>query len=271
MTQSIDGKQLDRYRRDGFVIVRGLFAKDEAGLILDAALADERLRKAAYSRTDSEGNQTLMSVWDQLGDDIYSVAMRSRRVVDIMETLIGEEVCHYNSKLNAKEPKVGGRWEWHQDYGYAYGYGVLAPKMATCFIALDPSTRDNGCIELLAGSHRLGRLDHVFVGKQYCADPERVAAAEQRLEVVPCELEPGDTVFFHCNTLHRSSANRSDRRRWVLITVFNALSNLPYKQGPHAGFHPVEKVDDAMLRSCVGRVSDETKVFQAKAYNPAAA
>ena len=70
MTQSIDGKQLDRYRRDGFVIVRGLFAKDEAGLILDAALADERLRKAAYSRTDSEGNQTLMSVWDQLGDDI---------------------------------------------------------------------------------------------------------------------------------------------------------------------------------------------------------
>ena len=65
--------------------------------------------------------------------------------------------------------------------------------------------------------------------------------------------------------------DRPDRRRWDHITVFNALSNLPYKQGPHAGFHPVEKVDDAMLRSCVGRVSDETKVFQAKAYNPAAA
>jgi hypothetical protein len=270
MSKPLSSEQVQHYESEGFVKVSGLFARDEIDLILEAALADEKLKRAAYSRTDREGNETRMTVWDEMGDDIYSVAMRSRRVADAVEQLIGEPVCHYNSKLNAKEPKVGGSWEWHQDYGYAYGYGVLAPKMATCFVSLDPSNRENGCIEMLAGSHLLGRIDHDFVGKQYCADQDRVAVAEKRLSVVPCELDAGDAVFFHCNTLHRSSANRSDRRRWALITVFNALSNLPFKEGPHSGLHPVDKLDDDVLRTCKGRLSATDKVFQGQAYNPAA-
>ena len=166
MSKPLSSEQVQHYESEGFVKVSGLFARDEIDLILEAALADEKLKRAAYSRTDREGNETRMTVWDEMGDDIYSVAMRSRRVADAVEQLIGEPVCHYNSKLNAKEPKVGGSWEWHQDYGYAYGYGVLAPKMATCFVSLDPSNRENGCIEMLAGSHLLGRIAHECVGKQ---------------------------------------------------------------------------------------------------------
>lgn len=271
MSKPLSAEQEAFYADRGYLVVPGLFARDEVDLILDAALSDERLRQAAYSRTDTEGNETRMSVWDELDDDIYSMAMRSRRVVERVEQLIGEPVCHYNSKLNAKEARVGGRWEWHQDYGYAYGYGVLAPQMATCFVSLDPSTRENGCIEMMAGSHLLGRIDHAFAGKQYCADLERMKVAEQRLEVVACELAAGDAVFFHCNTLHRSGANRSERRRWALITVYNAISNLPFKEGPHSGFHPVDMVEDDVLRTCVGRMSAESKRFQARAYNPAAA
>ncbi len=270
MNAPLTAQQVQDYQSEGFIRVPRLFARDEVDMILDAALADERLAAAAYSRTDRDGNETRMSVWDEMGDDIYSIAMRSNRVANAVEQLIGEEICHYNSKLNAKEPKVGGSWEWHQDYGYAYGYGVLAPKMATCFISLDPSNRENGCIEMLAGSHQLGRIDHDFVGKQYCADQARVAVAEEKLSVVPCELDAGDAVFFHCNTLHRSSANRSDRRRWALITVFNAITNLPFKNGPHSGLHPVDKVDDSFLRTCAGRLSASEKVFQRQAYNPAA-
>ena len=270
MTNAISEKQLAEYRENGFIIVKNLFSDDEVQLILDTALADERLQKSAYSRTDSEGNKTMMTVWDRQGDDIYSIAMRTRRVTDIIETLIGDDICHYNSKLNAKEPKVGGRWEWHQDYGYAYDYGVIAPDMATCFISLDPSTRENGCIEMMKGSHKLGRVNHVFVGKQYCADPDRIEAASGRMEIVPCELEAGDAVFFHCNTLHRSSANTSDKRRWALITVFNALKNVPIEGRPHSDHIPVDKVDDAVLMTCTGKVSAPDKVFQAKAYNPAA-
>ncbi|MEC9345434.1 MAG: phytanoyl-CoA dioxygenase family protein [Pseudomonadota bacterium] len=271
MSGLLSAEETGFYVENGYLVVRGLFARDEVDLILDAAVSDDRLRQAAYSRTDTEGNETRMSVWDELDDDIYSIAMRTRRVVGRVEELIGEPVCHYNSKLNAKDAKVGGRWEWHQDYGYAYGYGVLAPQMATCFVSLDPSTRENGCIEMLAGSHKLGRIDHAFVGKQYCADMDRMKIAEERLAVATCELDAGDAVFFHCNTLHRSGANRSDRRRWALITVYNAVSNQPYKEGPHSGFHPVDMVEDDVLRTCVGRVSTASKRFQARAYNPAAA
>lgn len=270
MTHTLSDAQRTEYDENGFIIVRNLFSAEEVNLILDTALSDEKLRSAAYSRTDTEGNKTMMSVWDILGDDIYSIAMRTRRVTDIVEALIGDEICHYNSKLNAKEPSVGGRWEWHQDYGYAYDYGVIAPDMATCFLSLDPSTLENGCIEMMKGSHKLGRINHVFVGKQYCADPERIEVAAERLEVLPCELGAGDAVFFHCNTLHRSSANRSDKRRWALITVFNALSNVPIKDRPHSEHIPVDKVDDAELMKCAGRGSAADKVFQAKPYNPAA-
>ena len=67
--------------------------------------------------------------------------------------LLGGEVYHYHPKLIAKEPHVGGAWEWHQDYGYWYNNGCLFPLMASCLIALDPATRENGCLQVLKGSH----------------------------------------------------------------------------------------------------------------------
>ncbi len=269
MTLPLSEEQLSDFVEDGFFVYKSLFTQQEASVILQTALNDELLKTAAYSRTDSDGNATMMTVWDTLGDDIYSIAMRTQRVTSVVKMLIGDDICHYNSKLNAKEPNVGGSWEWHQDYGYAYDYGVLEPRMATCFLALDPSTLENGCIEMMKGSHKLGRIDHQFVGKQYCADPDRMKIAEEKLSVLPCELAPGDAVFFHCNTLHRSSANRSSKRRWALITVFNAVSNLPFKEGPHSGFHPVDTVPDDAVLSTDYMGSAPDKKFQKKAYNPA--
>ncbi|GIS91250.1 MAG: hypothetical protein CM1200mP20_12910 [Pseudomonadota bacterium] len=89
------------------------------------------------------------------------------------EDLIGEPVYHFQSKLTAKDPYVGGAWEWHQDYGYWYYNGCLAPKMLSFMIALDRTDASNGCLKLVRGSHRLGRLDHVQVTpEQNTADPE---------------------------------------------------------------------------------------------------
>jgi hypothetical protein len=48
------------------------------------------------------------------------MAARGARMVDTMEALLGGPVYHFQSKLTAKEPFVGGAWEWHQDYGYWY-------------------------------------------------------------------------------------------------------------------------------------------------------
>ena len=57
---------------------------------------------------------------------------------------------HYHTKLMMKEPKTGGQWYWHQDYGYWYHNAILKPDMATCFMAIDKCTVENGCLEVRA-------------------------------------------------------------------------------------------------------------------------
>ncbi len=89
--------------------------------------------------------------------------------------------------------------------------------MASVAIAVDPATRENGCMQVLAGSHELGRVDHVQIGEQQGADPERAEVARNGLELVHCTLDPGDSLFFHSNLLHRSDQNRSDHPRWSMV------------------------------------------------------
>ncbi len=108
-------------------------------MTLQAAREDESIRANAMDVIDTKGRKTNLSLWNHPGDDIYGAICRSRRVVDSMEQLLGDEVYHYHSKLSAKEPKVGGAWEWHQDYGYWYQNGCLFPDMASVYIALDPA------------------------------------------------------------------------------------------------------------------------------------
>ena len=62
------------------------------------------------------------------------------------------------------------------------------------------------------------------------ADPERVEAAMKNMELVYVEIEPGDTLFFHSNTLHRSDQNTSDTPRWSLLCCYNTRHNNPYKK-----------------------------------------
>lgn len=83
-----------------------------------------------------------------------------------------------------------GAWEWHQDYGYWYDQGFLFPRMLSAFVSLDQATRENGCLSVLRGSHRIG----------------------------------------DANLLHTSSPNESDHHRRSFITAYNALGNGQLKE-----------------------------------------
>ena len=96
----------------------------------------------------------------------------------------------------------------------------------------------------MPGSHLLGRLDHVDVDDQVCADPERVAEVLKRLPVEACELEPGDGAFFHANVLHRSLKNESEEARLSLINCYNTKTNDPYKEHHHPFYSPLEVIPD---------------------------
>ena len=241
-------EQLERYERDGYLRVEGLFDAEEIGLLLRSARQDRALDQHSFGRADGEGGTVRLSLWNHPGDGIYGMFARCRRVVDASEQLLDDEVYHYHSKMIMKDPHVGGAWAWHQDYGYWYQNGVLFPDLVSIFIAADPCTRQNGCLQVIEGSQRLGRIEHVLTGDQAGADPSRVEKALERLPLVHVEMEPGDALFFHPNLLHRSDRNTSPDPRWSLICCYNARHNDPYKESHHPRYTPLSKVDDRMIR-----------------------
>ena len=245
-------EQVRRFHQDGYLIVNDLFDAEEVSLLRRIARADQQMLAQVKGRRDGEGGVIQLSVQNDVGDGIAAAIVRCKRVVEPMEAFLGGEVYHYHHKMILKEPLVGGAWEWHQDYGYWYNNGCLLPDMGSCMIAVDAATKANGCLQVLKGSHLMGRIEHGKVGDQTGADPERVAAALERMELVHCEMQPGSAVFFHANTLHRSDQNRSTEPRWALICCYNTAHNDPYKDSHHPRYSKLEKWADERVKE-VGR------------------
>jgi hypothetical protein len=254
----VTDEQAARYHQDGSVLLRGAFDAEEIDLLRRAAKEDHELDRRAFARADGEGGKVRLSLWNHPGDGIYGMFARCERVVRSAEQLLGGEVYHYHSKMIMKDPQVGGAWAWHQDYGYWYQNGVLQPLLTSVFIAVDPCTRENGCLQVLRGSHHCGRIDHVLTGDQAGADRERVDELVKRLPLDYVEMGPGDALFFHCNLLHRSDQNRSAQPRWAMICCYNAARNDPYKESHHPRYTPLAVVHDAAIREVgVKRFADD--------------
>ena len=110
-----------------------------------------------------------------------------------------------------------------------------------------PENKKNGCIQVIKGSHKLGRVNHGFAGEQVGADMTMVNNALQTMELVYVEIEPGDALFFHSNILHRSAANESDYPRWSIISCYSAQSNLAYNETSTAWQQPISVVPNAAI------------------------
>jgi ectoine hydroxylase len=244
----IDDAAVASFNEDGYVLVRGMLDAEETALLGRTARADQVLDEHSFGRADGEGGTVRLSLWNHPTETIYGMIARCESIVGSMEKLLGGEVYHYHSKMIMKDPRVGGAWIWHQDYGYWYHNAVLFPWMASAFIAVDRATRHNGCLQVLRGSHGAGRIEHALTGQQAGADPERVTELLKRLELVHVEMEPGDALFFHANMLHRSDQNRSDQPRWSMICTYNAARNDPYQDSQHPRYTPLLKVPDAKIR-----------------------
>src|SRR4051812_2263164 len=248
----LDASDAAAFERDGYLIKRGLFSADEVALCNRVIATDPAIQGSRLKLADSAGGSTELALWNHPGDDVFGMIARCGRVAGGAEKLLGGEVYHYHSKLTMKRPGGGGRWEWHQDYGYWYQNGCLWPDMLSVAVALDAATRENGCMHLLRGSHKMGRIEHGRSGGQTGADPERVEQAMKTMEVVDCEMAPGDALFFHSNTLHCSAANLSAKPRNLLICCYNKATNNPYKAHHHPQFTKLTRLaDEAVLQAGV--------------------
>jgi hypothetical protein len=238
---------LSSYQKDGFLVARNLFNQEEISLLGQTARNDNAMDQSSASRDDGEGNAVRLALWNHPGDGIYGMYARCHRIVDRVEQLLQDEAYHYHSKMVLKDAKVGGAWAWHQDYGYWYQNGVLFPNLCSVMIAVDKATIENGCMQVIKGSHHMGRVNHVLSGDQAGADMERVEEAKKYLDLIHVTMDPGDALFFHSNLLHSSAANESDHSRWAMICCYNAKSNNPYKESHHPRYTKLEKVDDSKI------------------------
>ncbi|HTQ98280.1 MAG TPA: phytanoyl-CoA dioxygenase family protein [Candidatus Acidoferrum sp.] len=247
------GGEVETYNAKGFLFARRLFAPEEIDCMKREA---ERNLVGAFvlHKADRAGNPVDLAMWNSPQDDIYGMFSRNERVVKNVETLLGGQVYLYSAKMIMKNAREGGAWEWHQDYGYWYDYGCLVPSMLSCLIAVDRATRENGCLQVLSGSHVMGRINHDRINEQTMANPEHVEAAIARFPLVYLELDTGDAVFFHCNLLHRSDANRSDHRRWNFIASYNTVENKPYKRvRDYGNYEPLIQVPFNAIRDFANR------------------
>jgi len=249
-------QQVADFHRDGYVIVPEFFSAAEIEKLYGIATSDTVVKENALDLNDQSGKKTKLTLWFTPGEDVYSMLLRSERMVNNAAKLLDSDspVCHFHTKLMQKEPKVGGAWEWHQDYGYWYKNQFLFPEqLVSIMIALTEANKANGCLQVIKGSHKLGRVNHGFTGEQVGADMVMVNHCLQTMEHVYVEIAHGDALFFHSNLLHRSEANLSDRPRWSLISCYNSLSNPAYNDESVSWKEPVKIVPDtALMDAAVG-------------------
>lgn len=243
-------QQTEAYKKDGYVIVKNFLQEKEINKLYEIATGDDTLRKHAFDLNDQSGKKTKLTLWYTPGNDAYGLLTKSERMINSVDKLMDGDsaVCHFHSKLMQKEPKVGGAWEWHQDYGYWYKNEFLFPdQMMSVMIAITEANKLNGCLQVIKGSHKMGRIEHGFAGEQVGASQHYVDLALKTMELVYVEIMPGDALFFHCNLLHRSEANLSEKPRWSLISVYNRQSNIPYNEPSQSSTVPLKAVPDEAL------------------------
>ena len=147
------------FNKNGGILLRGVLDNEEVSRVLSYVQGSRNIQQHAYSCDDGAEGRSRLVEWNHPGDDITGMVARSEKIAGTFRDLLGGEVYHYHSKLMMKDAEVGGAHAWHQDYGYWYKNGILTPDLGSVFIALDPCTRSNSCLQVLVGSHKMGRLD----------------------------------------------------------------------------------------------------------------
>lgn len=135
--------------------------------------------------------------------------------------LLGDKTVRFwHDQLFCKPAHSGGVVAWHQDYSY---WVRTAPMQhLTCWIGLDDSNTENGCLNYVPGSHKWGLLDRLSLGGEMDAIFTQLTEEQrQKVNPVPMELKKGHACFHHPLMLHGSFENKSDRsRRALVLNVF---------------------------------------------------
>src|SRR6187401_1757438 len=161
-----------------------------------------------------------LGAW-RITNGFHDVLWNPRFLVAASQLLGNKPVRFWHDQLFWKPPKKGGVVAWHQDYSYWTRTKPIAHL--TCWCGLDDSTKENGCLQYIAGSHRWGLLPKPVIAgdiagiKAYLNDGQK----KQFEHPLYAEVKAGEAIFHHPLTLHGSGENKSDKpRRAFVINAF---------------------------------------------------
>lgn len=220
MARAPSAGELESFRRDGYVVVRGLF--DAGDVARMSRWIDELVARPEVP------HRHMVYYEDSLLDEETRILSRIENfcafhteldclfnggwLLDYLQAFLGERPVLFKDKINFKEPGSDG-YLAHQDI--QGGWDVYASYYVSMLVTIDPATQENGCLELVPGLHTQGAL-----GPNWKPLPEDDA----RLEYEPCPTRPGDAVVFDAFVPHRSGPNRTAEPRRALYVSYNRAS-----------------------------------------------
>lgn len=209
--------QVQTFRRDGYLVVRQMFAPAAVGQIRRWTDEVQRWPETAgrhmmYFETDASGARILNRMENVLPYHAGLQALAGgTELAGSCAQLLGEPVVLFKDKINFKLPGGGG-FEAHQDV--QAGWSRYAQLHITALVTVDRATIANGCLEMASGFDGA----HQLIGREW----EPLTAAQLAgLRWQHIEAEPGDVVFFDSFIPHRSAPNRTAEARRVLYYTYN--------------------------------------------------
>ena len=156
-------------------------------------------------------------------DPLFLAYMQQPLNRHICGHLVGPDIAIYRSMFMNKPARQGTLLPWHQDGGT--GWNLTIDPIITIWLALDPATIANGCVQVIPGSHRLGLLSEP--GHLISPEHEREHCSPERIEHV--ELAAGEAVLLHNFLLHRSDRNATaiPRRAFSVCLMDAATRHRP--------------------------------------------
>ena len=223
-------EQLERFRRDGFLVIEGLFGRDEANRLrarLPALFSEDA---PANIREKASGEvRTAMGLHER--DTLYAALVRDPRLVEPAEQLSGEPVYIQQVKVNVKSAFSGEVWQWHYDFATHHSEdGVPEAHALNLHVFLDDVTEFNGPLYFIPGSHRRGpapaSLDTETTSYPlWVVAPEHVADLVERGGIVSATGPAGTALIFGDSLVHASPNNMSPWDRPIFSVIYNPVSN----------------------------------------------
>jgi ectoine hydroxylase-related dioxygenase (phytanoyl-CoA dioxygenase family) len=204
MAKTLTADQVTRYAKDGFVFPLRVFTPEEAAGYC-AACGDLETRLGGKPRAVELSQTHRHFQW------AYDMATDSR-VLDAVQDVLGPNVLLWSTSIFAKHPRDPAYISWHQDGTY---WGLDSTQVTTAWIALSDSTVENGCMRVVAGSHRQEILPHndTYADRNLLSRGQEIEVEVNEQDATDIVLQPGEMSLHHVRIIHGSNPNRSDVKR----------------------------------------------------------